>query len=187
VEFIYVHEGEGSAIIDQAIYPFKPGSLMYFQTFQLHRGKAKIPETGSYIRSKLLLEPSVLKSYMEQFTILQRFFLYLRQSNLDCQVIQVADPSQFDVLFQLYCPRDTELMNTEAFALFFMLFLTTLKDQWTAKNQADKESNLHLILSRLADKNNEREAASMAVSYRQGFSDSIRFIMQALSWEPSRR
>ncbi|EIW16464.1 MULTISPECIES: hypothetical protein [Pelosinus] len=47
--------------------------------------------------------------------------------------------------------------------------------------------NLHLILSRLADKNNEREAASMAVSYRQGFSDSIRFIMQALSWEPSRR
>jgi hypothetical protein len=47
--------------------------------------------------------------------------------------------------------------------------------------------NLHLTLSRLADKNNEREAASMAVSYRQGFSDSIRFIMQALSWEPSRR
>jgi hypothetical protein len=47
--------------------------------------------------------------------------------------------------------------------------------------------HLHLILSRLADKNNEREAASIAVSYRQGFSDSIRFIMQALSWEPSRR
>ena len=47
--------------------------------------------------------------------------------------------------------------------------------------------NLHLALSRLADKNNEREAASMALSYRQGFSDSIRFIMQALSWDPSRR
>jgi hypothetical protein len=47
--------------------------------------------------------------------------------------------------------------------------------------------HLHRTLSRLADKNNEREAASMAVSYRQGFSDSIRFIMQALSWEPSRR
>ena len=47
--------------------------------------------------------------------------------------------------------------------------------------------NLRFILSRLADKNDEREAACMAVSYRQGFSDSIRFIMQALSWEPSRR
>ncbi|WP_071841981.1 hypothetical protein [Pelosinus sp. UFO1] len=79
MEFIYVHEGEGSAIIDQVIYPFKPGSLMYFKTFQLHRVKAKIPETGSYIRSKLWLEPSVLKSCMEQLTILQRFFLYLRQ------------------------------------------------------------------------------------------------------------
>ena len=145
VEFIYVHEGEGSAIIDQAIYPFKPGSLMYFQPFQLHRVKAEIPATGSYIRSKLLLEPSVMEAYLEKFTILQRFFLYLRQSNLSCQVIQVADPSQFDTLFQRYCPRDTELMNTEAFALFFMLFLTTLKDQWIAKTQADKESKLRHI------------------------------------------
>lgn len=145
VEFIYVHEGEGSAIIDQVIYPFKPGSLMYFQPFQLHRVKTEIPETGSYIRSKLLLEPSIFDSYMEQFPILQRFFLYLHQSNLDCQVIQVADPSQFDALFQLYCPRDTESMNTEAFALFFMLFLTTLKDQWTAKNQAHKDSKLRHI------------------------------------------
>lgn len=47
--------------------------------------------------------------------------------------------------------------------------------------------NLHCTLSRLADKHNEREAASMTLSYRQGFSDSIRFIMQSLSWEPSRR
>jgi hypothetical protein len=47
--------------------------------------------------------------------------------------------------------------------------------------------HLHCKLSRLADKSIEREAASMAISYRQGFSDSIQFIMQALSWEPSRR
>ena len=47
--------------------------------------------------------------------------------------------------------------------------------------------HLHRTLSRLADKNNEREAVSISLSYRQGFSDSIRFMMQALSWEPSRR
>jgi hypothetical protein len=47
--------------------------------------------------------------------------------------------------------------------------------------------HLHCILSRLADKSVEREAASMTISYRQGFSDSIQFIMQALSWAPSRR
>jgi hypothetical protein len=47
--------------------------------------------------------------------------------------------------------------------------------------------HLHCILSRLADKSVEREAASMTISYRQGFSDSMQFIMQALSWEPSRR
>jgi hypothetical protein len=47
--------------------------------------------------------------------------------------------------------------------------------------------NLHWALNRLADKHNEMEAASIAISYRQGFSDSIRFFMKALSWEPSRR
>jgi len=145
MEFIYVHEGEGSAIIDQNIYPFKPGSLMYFQPFQLHRVKAEIPEQGFYIRSKLLLEPSVIESYVGQFTILQHFFLYLRQSSLNCQVIQVADPSQFDTLFQLYGPHDNPLIHTESFALFFMLFLNTVQDQWTVKNQAEREGKLRHI------------------------------------------
>ena len=145
MEFIYIHEGEGSAIIDQNIYPFKPGSLMYFQPFQLHRVKADIPETGSYIRSKLLFEPSVVECYMEQFTILQRFFQYLRQSNLDCQVLQVDDPSQFDALFHLYDCRDKELIHTEGFALFFMLFLRRVKDQWNVNNQPEREVKLRHI------------------------------------------
>jgi len=145
MEFIYVHEGEGSAIIDQNIYPFKPGSLMYFQPFQLHRVKAVIPETGFYIRSKLLFQPSIVESYMRQFTILQRFFLYLRQSNLDCQVIQVADPTQFDTLFHRYGSHDKELVHTESFALFFMFFLNTVKDQWSAKNQVEREVQLRHI------------------------------------------
>lgn len=145
MEFIYVHEGEGSAIIDQNIYPFKPGSLMYFQPFQLHRVKAEIRSSECYIRSKLLLEPSVVKSYMEQFTIVQRFFLYLRHSNLDCQVIQVAEPSQIDALFHLYNSRNKELTHTEGFALFLMLFLNRVKEQWTAKNQAEREIQIRHI------------------------------------------
>ena len=145
MEFIYVHEGEGSAIINQNIYPFKPGSLMYFQPFQLHRVKAEIQSSGSYIRSKLLLEPSVVESFMGQFNVLQRFFLHLRQSNLDCQVIQVAAPSQFDGLFKLYGSYDKQLACTENFALFLMIFLNTLKDQWTAQNQAEREVQLRHI------------------------------------------
>ena len=145
MEFIYVHGGEGLAIIDQNIYPFKPGSLMYFQPFQLHRVKAEIPSSELYIRSKLLFEPSVVEPYMGQFTILQRFFLYLRQRNLDCQVIQVSNPSRFDSFFHLYGDRDQELVHTESFALFFMLFLNTVKDQWTAKGQAEREVQLRHI------------------------------------------
>ena len=145
MEFIYVHEGEGSAIINQNIYPFKPGSLMYFQPFQLHRVKTEIPETGFYIRSKLLLQPSVFDSYMGQFTVLQRFFFYLRQSNLDCQVIQVTDTSEFDAFFHLYSTRAEELVHPENFTLFFMLLLNMVKDQWTAKNQPERNVQLRHI------------------------------------------
>lgn len=145
MEFIYVQQGEGSAIIDQNIYPFKPGSLMYFQPFQLHRVKADIPEETFYIRSKLLLEPSTVNSYMQSFTVLYRFFQYLWQSNLDCQVIQVDNPSEFNTLFNLYHSRQKELELTEGFSLFFMIFLNTVKNQWTVQNQTEREVELRHI------------------------------------------
>jgi len=145
MEFIYVHEGEGSAIIDQNIYSFKPGSLMYFQPFQLHRVKAEIRSPEFYIRSKLLLEPAVIESYIKQFTVVQSFFLYLRKSNLECQVIQATDPSQFDGLFDLYGSRDKDLVHTEGFALFFMLFLNQVTKQWTVNNQTGREVKLRHI------------------------------------------
>lgn len=145
MEFIYVQQGEGSAIIDQNIYPFKPGTLMYFQPFQLHRVKADIPERTFYIRSKLLLEPSTMDSYISKFAVLHRFFHYLLQSNLTSQVIQVANPSQFDTLFNLYDSRHKELELTESFALFFLLFMNTVKEQWTVQNQIERDVQLRHI------------------------------------------
>ncbi len=145
MEFIYVQQGEGSAIIDQNIYPFKPGSLMYFQPFQLHRVKANIPEETFYIRSKLLLEPSVINPYLVKFTVLHRFFQHLWKSNLDCQVIQIDNPSKLNALFKFYDSRHKELELIEGFSLFFMLFLDTLKNQWTVQNQIEREVELRHI------------------------------------------
>lgn len=145
MEFIYVQQGEGSAIIDQNIYPFKPGTLMYFQPFQLHRVKADIPETTFYIRSKLLIEPSTMDSYMSRFAVLYRFFHYLLQSNLTCQVIQLTNPAEFEALFDLYSSRHKELELTESFALFFLLFINSVKDQWTVQNQIERDIQLRHI------------------------------------------
>lgn len=145
MEFIYVQQGEGSAIIDQNIYPFKPGSLMYFQPFQLHRVKAEIPAETFYIRSKLLMDPSTMDPYVNKFAVLYRFFQYLLQSNLPCQVIQVNNPSQLDALFNLYHSRRKDLEITESFALFFLLFISTVKEQWTVQNQIEREIQLRHV------------------------------------------
>ncbi|SFL53352.1 AraC-type DNA-binding protein [Pelosinus propionicus DSM 13327] len=145
MEFIYVLQGEGSAIVDQNIYPFKPGSLMYFQPFQLHRVKAYIPEKTFYIRSKLLLEPSIIDCYLQKFTDLHRFFQHLWHSNLSCQVIQSTNSYQFETLFTLYGSRQKQLELTEDFALFFLLFITTVKDQWNVQNQMERKTQLRHI------------------------------------------
>ncbi|MCC5467527.1 hypothetical protein [Pelosinus baikalensis] len=59
--------------------------------------------------------------------------------------------------------------------------------EYEGELRAALPQNLHWTLCRLVDKHNEMEAASIALSYKQGFSDSVRFFMQVLTWEPARR
>ncbi len=103
MEFIFVHQGEGSVIIDQNIYTFHPGTLMYFQPFQLHRVKAELACTQSYIRSKFLFEPSMVDGFLNSFNELQQFFHYLWQEQLHSQTINLAAATEeFQMIFDLY-------------------------------------------------------------------------------------
>lgn len=149
MEFIFVHEGQGSVIIDQNIYTFAPGTLMYFQPFQLHQVTAHLTK-NCYIRSKLLFEPSLIFPRLATFPALQNFFRFLWQSQLSHQVLQLSEAKgEFEALFalepSLQQPSFTD--RSENYCLFFSVFLQLLRHSWqmpsTDTNAKNKHRHIH--------------------------------------------
>ena len=139
MEFIYVHQGTGLVIIDQEIFPFRPGTLMYFQPCQLHRVKAE-PASGCYIRSKLLFEPALVYPFLQPLASLQHFFRRLWETELTGQILQLAGhTTELEALFTL-APRQSPVptaASLENFAVFTGMFLQLVKSHWQEHPAAD--------------------------------------------------
>ncbi|MBU5348324.1 AraC family transcriptional regulator [Paenibacillus lautus] len=134
MEFIYVHEGRGYAIIDQKIYDIGPRSLVYFQPYQLHGTKVYLDQGGVYARSILSLEPSELYPYLQPYPALKSFFYTLWKSKLTSQIItQLPENNPLENMFSHYHPILNQGANhdlKEEFTLFFITFLQYVKSVW---------------------------------------------------------
>jgi len=148
MEFIFVHEGNGIVIIDQNIYPFGPGTLIFAQPFQLHRIKAELNASEVYVRSKFLFEPSLIGKYIDPFDSLRRFYQHLWQGRLTSQVINLQDEAnEFSVILDLFSSRQTDGTPeaVEEFALFISLFFRFLKYRWHQQEDAGKVPQLRAV------------------------------------------
>ncbi|MDR3560689.1 MAG: AraC family transcriptional regulator [Negativicutes bacterium] len=141
MEFIFVHHGKGIVIIDQNIYTFGPGTLMYFQPFQLHRVKAELADEEHYVRSKFLFEPSLIDGYLDHFAAVQHFFRYLWQGRLPAQVINLADTgTDLPAILELYRAKEPggRGQTIEEFALFVSVFFQFLQGCWQRQGEDSK-------------------------------------------------
>jgi AraC family transcriptional regulator of arabinose operon len=144
MEFIYVHEGNGYAIIDQKIVEMGPRTLVYFQPFQLHGTKVYLDGTASYVRSILSFEPSELDAHLQLFPSLKTFFHHLWKNKLNTQIIsQLPANNPVESMFGHY----DRLLNTgssyerqEEFTLFIISFLQYIKTVWPSHEQEQKQS-----------------------------------------------
>ncbi|MBP2636363.1 MAG: transcriptional regulator with cupin sensor, AraC family [Firmicutes bacterium] len=148
MEFIFVHQGQGLVIIDQDIYPFGPGTLMYFQPFQLHHVKAEL-SASCYIRSKMLFEPSLIYPRLAEFPTLQHFFRHLWEDQLTHQILQLAEKNNdFESLFALQSKMRSPLPpeSQENFSLFAAFFFQLVRHAWQPPAQApsDKPKLRHI-------------------------------------------
>lgn len=172
LEFILVHEGNGIVIIDQNIYPFGPGTLIFSQPFQLHRVKAELNESEFYVRSKFLFEPSLIDKYLDQFDSLRRFYRHLWQDRLASQVMNLQDDAdKFCAIFDMFSARQTAGTSeaAEAFALFISLFFKFLKPCWHLQEDAGKVPQLRSVhhaeeIMRWIDVNFSREFTLAALA-----------------------
>ena len=143
MEFVYVQEGEGMAMIEQNIIPIKPGTIFYFQPFQIHHMKIYSSESGSYIRSKVLFEPEIFYPLFQHLPLIQKFFITLWKEQLPSQVVDVSDCREsFDQLFDQFKPdeRFSAAEQQEQFSVLLICFLRLLQRAWKNVKPASLEA-----------------------------------------------
>lgn len=79
-EFTYVHQGKGNLIIEGKTFPIAPGTLLIFQSFQLHRVQIDVTPDSPFVRSLISFDPVIIKPYIELFPSLQHFYQFITQS-----------------------------------------------------------------------------------------------------------
>lgn len=91
LQFLYIHEGVGTIIIDGHIYPVQPGLLLIFQPYQLHRILMNSGNNGRYVRTVFSCEPGAYEEQFKQLGTLHEFFRYLWKGKLPVQAVGGLD------------------------------------------------------------------------------------------------
>ncbi|TBL68214.1 AraC family transcriptional regulator [Paenibacillus thalictri] len=134
MEILYVNEGRGRVIVEQQFFELRPGSLICFRPFQLHRIQMDITDEQPYIRSLFVFEPEALTAYLSPYPSLSSFFQRLWKDPLLPQVLSglpVEDMYSFlqASRFAIDLAAAGELLEEQAF--FLVSLLHKVKARWT--------------------------------------------------------
>ncbi len=133
-EFLYVHEGQGSIILNQKAYPMHRGMLFIFQPFQLHKVYAEVSPASPYIRTVSHFDHIFVESSLRAFPSRHQLFSRLWQGGageLAFDLLPYAD--HVERILALYDHAvirgrgDTE----EEIALLFAQLLNYLSIYWS--------------------------------------------------------
>ncbi|MDF2925585.1 MAG: AraC family transcriptional regulator [Paenibacillaceae bacterium] len=110
LQFLYIHEGFGTIIIDGHIYQAQPGMLLVFQPYQLHRISMNSRSNGRYIRTVFSCEPGNYDDQLKPLGSLHEFFRFLWKGKLPVQA--VAGLSEDDPVVRLFQYLHLQLEKT---------------------------------------------------------------------------
>jgi AraC family transcriptional regulator of arabinose operon len=149
LEFLYVHEGSGTVIIDQHMQDIHSGSLIFFLPYQLHRIHMTPTQDAPYIRSIFVFEPHALARYIEPFPHITRFLRRLVTAGRQSQIINVNDKEYIHGLYRqlglLGKKMDRTPRTEEACAMFALSMLQYLAahDSVLSKEEAVSRNSGH--------------------------------------------
>lgn len=78
-EMLFVHEGQGSIIVNSKNYEIRRGMVFFFQPFQLHKVFANVSRECPYVRSIIHFDPYFAVDGLKQFPSRSSFFNQLWQ------------------------------------------------------------------------------------------------------------
>ena len=148
IEFLYIHEGSGTIVIEQETYNITPETLFIFQPYKVHKINISHGITGEkpFIRSILLFEPKAFKSYLEGFPTLQLFFNEICNKELKTKKFHIKQ-QEIDNLFNYHQNlqfKEKNKLPIEEHALFISSYLRCIKNEVNIKN----DESVHRIRQR---------------------------------------
>jgi AraC-like DNA-binding protein len=130
MEFLYIHEGEGQVILENASYPLTPGSLVLFQPYQLHKVSIFDKADHPYVRTVITINPHTICEMLSIFPMYQTFFQHLWKGRLSNQLFTIKESHPFLTKldeFNQIIEDSHYLHRKEEFLLFFLSFLQSVK------------------------------------------------------------
>ncbi|WP_238650361.1 AraC family transcriptional regulator [Paenibacillus piscarius] len=139
IEILYIHEGQGTIIVNNTAYELVPGMVCIFQPYQLHHVKLDYSDNRSFERSVAIFEPTLFESYFEQWPALHSFYKYIHLSKLDSPCIYgIADSAELNRIFQNMADRSASLKQgdrLEEISLFLVMLISFLKRHLTEQER----------------------------------------------------
>ncbi|MBW7454612.1 helix-turn-helix domain-containing protein [Paenibacillus sepulcri] len=89
-EMLFVHEGQGTVIVEQQTYEIKRGMLFFFQPFQLHKVYANVSAERPYVRSIMHFDPVRISAGLQVFPERQSLFNLLWQGQTNIQAYDLT-------------------------------------------------------------------------------------------------
>jgi len=133
IEIMFIHQGKGSLILEQKTYGISPGTLCFFQPFQLHHIQVDLDESP-FIRTIVHFEPSLYEAYFEKWPSLHRFFKMIHTGKFPSQCFsgfgERPDLNELCRSLHEIIPRLTKNDYFEEFSLFLVSFFRVLKQIW---------------------------------------------------------
>ena len=148
MEFLYIHEGNGCVIMNQHLYEIRPGTLIFFQPFQLHGVKVEVNDSALYNRSMILLDPSAIERQMANFPRLLDFFRMMWKEPLNTHIVYEADKK---CSLDLFLYHQNELVSQvppkdkdEALELLIISFFQYIKPLWGCQERTANTAILRI-------------------------------------------
>jgi AraC family transcriptional regulator of arabinose operon len=139
MEFVYVHQGTGTLIINQQTYDISSDTLLMFQPFQLHRVSMLDTDASPFIRTLITFDAAAVEAYLKPHPILLAYFKHLYQDQQALPLLKelpALNPltSLMEMHHSLLAQSDST-EKLEAGMHFLSFFIRNLKPLWQQREQ----------------------------------------------------
>ncbi|MCQ6562103.1 AraC family transcriptional regulator [Paenibacillus mendelii] len=140
-EMLFVHEGQGSVIVNQQTYAIRRGMLFFFQPFQLHKVYAQVSSESPYVRTILHFDPAVISVCQDVFPVRYNQFNVMCHGQMKEHAYDLIwSAAHMEWLFDLYNKAAGEGRgeSQEEMAYLIMQLVSGIQAAGTASGETNK-------------------------------------------------